>query len=741
MLRIFFISISFLVPLNIIAQHIIINEVQYTNQETIYDADGDTPDWVELYNAGAETVNLKGYGVTDDSTDSERWLFPELQLNSGEFVLVFLSSKNRDTTDELHADFKIHIMHDPLFLYDPEGNIIDKISPVCVPADNSLGYKTDGVGVRQVLTPTPGYSNKSADIITVNYHYDSLMVNLASGFYSDKAEIELTNLLPDNKIVYTLDGEVPDDSSDIYHTKLTLEDISDQENRFANKTDYDFEDKNLISKANILRARVYSGGCPASNEISNTYFVDINNEQNYKVPIVSLITEEDNLFDDDEGIYVAGNQVNYNQKGKKWERPAHIEIFDSTGIQIIDQDIGIRIHGRGSRGAPQKSLRLYAREEYGKASFDYPLLDQKPNIGSYKTMLLRATRDWSGTVFKDELGQHIVQDMNIDYTAANTVVVFINGEYWGIHSLRERHDAYYVENNYGFDNPELNIIAHNIDSVAVEEGPIDAYDELISFLELSDPESSDFYQDVSERIDLKNFMDYYIAQLYLANVDFPYNNFEMWRVNSDTAHWRFFFFDLDGAMSRANYNHLMEYTNEYDDFSRYPEYSTFILRQLLQNQQFRREFNARYTYHLSTTFSADRVLDLIDSYQEKYEALIGEHIYRWNMPSDYTKWLNNIDMLRQFAIQRPLYAQEQLTESFGNPFTIYPNPGNGNFYLDFDEEQADAGLTIVNLQGVPVYSANASGSSMPFNLYCPPGMYIAKVVIGEWIYTERIIIQ
>ena len=721
-------------------QKIVINEVQYKNTNTLYDSQENTPDWIELYNYGENVEHLNGFQLSDDKDQTDRWTFPEIEIQPHEYLVIYASGEDKITEGEIHTDFRLGVMADPLFLINDKGEVIDSMEVQCVPPDKTLGCLPDGCQSKVVQIPSPGRSNNNSETVKVNFKPDTLIISHQSGFYSSGIQIQLKNQYKENDIVYTLDADDLDFDSPLYTNSIYLDDISNNKNRFANKVEQSYEPGNLISKANILRACVYSEGCPASNEISNTYFISNASAFDYHVPVVSLTTDKDNLFDDDIGIYTKGNHDNCNQHGKKWERHAHLVIFDSNQNMIINQGAGIRVHGNGSRTAPQKSLRVYAREEYGADSFNYPFFSQKPNLDSFKTLLLRRVKDWSETMIKDELCQYLVQDMNIDYTATETIVLFINGEYWGIYNLRERQDEYYISNNYGIQNPELDIIGHEKTNITVESGDAVAYNELIGTIENSDLESPEFFQAISEKMDIDALTDFYTAQLYFANTDFPNRNLELWRLRNDTSKWRYFFFDLDAAMIRVNYNHLSEYNNTCEELHKYGEYSTQVLRSLLQNKEYRTLFNSKFNYHLSNTFSTEKVISAINLYEKLYKTLILEHIYRWEDPEDYNKWLHNVQVLRSFAVQRPAFLHEQLFNNFGNPFLVYPNPSNGNFYIDFfTGNSAQKELYIIDINGRTVYRETLlSGEQEFLETTLNRGLYILKIEMENSGYAQKI---
>ena len=78
-----------------IQAQIVINEGSNKNYSTIADEDGDFPDWIELYNAGTDTVQLLNYALTDDTTSPAKWTFPNINILPGEYKIVFCSDKNR----------------------------------------------------------------------------------------------------------------------------------------------------------------------------------------------------------------------------------------------------------------------------------------------------------------------------------------------------------------------------------------------------------------------------------------------------------------------------------------------------------------------------------------------------------------------------------------------------------------------------------------------------------------------
>ena len=712
-------------------QHPVINEIQYVNKHTLTDSFGETPDWIEIFNPSANSINLKGYLLNDENDIEEAWTFPDTLLSPKAFLLLYASGHTKQVSNQLHLPFKLGQLKDTVYLFSPEHELIDICFAKCVPPDLSLGCKPNGAENRFILSPTPGYSNEVAETHAINYQEDSLWLSIGSGFYQNDTSIVAMHLVQENQIRYTFNADDVDFESALYTNDLELNDINESPNRFANFKESIFQPGNKISKANVLRIQSFSEGCPASKELVETYFVEEDYPSWYhSLPVVSLVTDEDNLFNKEEGIYVEGNAHNFTKRGKAWERPVHIEVFDSTFQSMIKQHAGIRIHGGFARWFDQKSLRLYARSKYGKDSFVNPGLQQKKEIPGFKKLLLRNVQVWSGAMFTDELCQHLVEDLNIDYNAAESAVVYINGEYWGVYSLREFFDENYVASNYQIGNPELDI------SFSME-----GIEEFSNYLANNSVNEENFLVGVNEIIDVESVIDYYIAQFYLANQDYI-NNSRFWKETSQNTKWRPYFYDLDFSFPISRWDELFtEFLNPTPGRTTYSASRTDALSTLLQNKEFRAKFHGRFVEILNDQFSPGKVLKLIDSYHTKYLTLVNDHTYRWGIPQDIHSWNESIAKLRTYAILRPVELHQLFQKYFGNPFTVYPNPSNGRFQIAFNNDVARAKINIYSLQGKKIFEKLGINADEIVVLDLPSGVYILRVLQDKIWYSEKLIVN
>jgi len=397
------------------------------------------------------------------------------------------------------------------------------------------------------------------------------------------------------------------------------------------------------------------------------------------MPVFSLATDPDNLFDDESGIYVSGRTgSNFHQRGREWERDVHVEFFEADGQKAISQDAGVRIHGGTTRNRPRKSLRFYARSDYGTSWFNYPLFPDKP-VTRYKRFLLRNSgNDWSESVFRDAYLQRLIQgntDLDIQYS--RPVILFINGEYWGIHNIRDRFDDRYLQAHYGLDDDRVIILQNNAEFDDGNEEGVQSYHELYDFVTGNSMADETNYKHASRLMDMENFIDFQILNIYTRNTDWPGNNVRYWRYldgdpdedlpRGQDGRWRWMAFDLDFGFG-LDFDYVANSASQYGGNDAYhntlnfalesdgpdwpnPPWSTAKFRALMQNDQFREMFINRFADLLNTSFRSGRAVELLETMKDLYEPEMDEHIHRWREPSR-PHWEHDTGVMRAFAEKR-----------------------------------------------------------------------------------------
>lgn len=704
--------------LKVSAQSLIINEIMASNSSTIADPTGDYADWIELYNPSAVQVDLSGYFISDNSAQPTKFQLPSgLVINPNSHLILWASSDPSRGVSQL--GFSLSASGEFVGLYKPDGvTVIDSISFGRQFTDVAWGRQSDGAGNWYFLNPaTPGATNN----ISTAYSgvLEPPLFSQQAGFYSGNLALSISSSEPGVTIYYTLDGSEPDPSamggstffyknqyrqvasqSDgplltssyktfLYTSPLTVVDRSPLPDYLAkHSSTYDNSPDYLPSsplfKGTVVRAQAVKAGYLASSIKTQTFLITPAGSARFSMPVVSVATPPNDLFDYTTGMYTAGQIFdqwragnstsawgpgfpgNFKEKGDQWESEGNVEFFDAANTSVVvNQPIDIRLHGGFTRGLPQKTLRLYSR-----SSFSWPFFPGE-SITSFERLLLRNSgNDWGATMFKDGMYQQAVKHLRFDTQAYRPSIVLLNGEYWGIHNLRERYDKYYLRDHYQVPADSVDLIENNYE---VNEGDIVAYNQLIDLLNVGVQGQN--YETVKTRMDVDNFMDYQIAEIYISNTDWVENNIRCWRKKVDQyqpdapyghdGRWRWMMYDTDwGMLSGPAHNGLAFATN--NDPNAYPSpVRTFILRRLLENQEFRNQFINRYADLLNTTFLPGRMLNFIDLSKQSLTPEMPEHINRWKKPTSLNQWDEHIQVLVDFVQQRPVYARQHIQSKFG----------------------------------------------------------------------------
>ena len=554
-------------------------------------------------------------------------------------------------------------------------------------------------GCNEVMIPT-----------TPSEVLENPVLSHAGGFYEESFYLEIETD-PTYDLYYTLDSSEPTRNSILYTEPIFIEKktievsgsplyiqntgVSGQQ---INDPAYPISmivssTKNWVAPsedlfgATVVKVKSFDSTENTSKTMTNTYFVDENMMERYSFPIISISTDIDHLFDYEEGINVPGKYYdasipetgadnrtgNFFESGDAWERPMHMEYFNLNGEQELSQQAGIRIHGGLSRKYAVKSYRLYARSEYDEQSaFNYQFFEDK-ETELFKRIILRAGgQTYSYTFMGEAAAQSLLKPLDLDIQYSTPVILFMNGEYFGIRNIRDRLDTWHLSIEYDLNPDNITILtgyAYLDDGSSAGQSH---YRNVYRYINVKDMERSYHYDYVSKRIDLDNFTDYYISQIYFANADWPQNNVLYWRYNTSydkdapsgkDGRWRFMINDVDAGFAASwggNYP-------EYDMFERLSKESWKtgdLLMFMLDNEKFKADFINRFADLLNTVFSSEIAQGTVEEMRALYEVEMEEHIKRWGYPTSYIRWQAYVDNMKSFAKERPENLIEQLTEEF-----------------------------------------------------------------------------
>lgn len=618
-------------------------------------------DWVEIYNSTGSAVSLAGYGISNNPKNPAKWVFPDISIEPGEYLLLYATgSADKAQKKNLKLNFCISSTGEALFFFDPNGKLIDKLSAGRMKSGQSYGR--DGSDNRfYYAEPTPGAQNgKGYEGITQLPAF-----SVTPGIYDNAVTVAIT-AGEGETIRYTTDCTTPNASSQVYSGELS------------------------ISKNSVIRAAAFRDGY-LSGDVATATYLFRSDGVNHALPVVTLVTDPDNLWNSKTGIYATGDQFDPDaasyadtlqsatyyqakfateeQVDTIWEKPAAFSLFDDNGKQVFTQNVGIRIAGSFGRGRAQKGFNVIARKEYGKGSMEYPFFENRPYT-EYKAVVLRAgAQDQNRSKIRDELASGLLEgtDINILYQAYRPTVLYLNGEYWGVYFLKEKRNRFFVAQH---ENTENNVdLAIGKGFKQRSYGDNSDWVSLYEYATTHDLSSAEAYAYVSERMDVDSFRDYMIAEIYNGNTD-TYN-FQYYRLKG--GKWKFIFYDFCwGFQSPGHETLAFRMGKTPSDVC-----SAKLFAAMLQNKGWRDSFCRRFGELLNTAFAPERVTSLIDQLYGYVEPEIKREREKFNKDTfmgvkqpntnlgTYEGFQSEISKLKDFAQRRPEELKRQLQSNLG----------------------------------------------------------------------------
>lgn len=467
----------------------------------------------------------------------------------------------------------------------------------------------------------------------------------SGGFYEEPFALTLSGN-PQYEIRFTTNGNCPTAQSQLYIQPLYLnENCYSQSDIFTIPIAPDslmFYPES-VRHCIVIRAAFFDGnGNCVSDVATNSYFIRSLDCDTHGLPVISICSDSLGLFDYYTGILVPGVHYNphqaattgnYYMTGDEWERQINFEFYELNNSGV-NQQAGLRTHGKKTRRHQQKGLKLYAREEYGKKRFKYQFFEDIPN-NSFKHLTLKGfDSSWSALGFNDYVCGRIAQNLNVESLASRAVLLFLNGESWGIYFLEERPDERFLEDHFNVDIDNVNIM--NDWDGHYDCGSPDNFISLFNWLEsadLTDPESYAYF---SSKVDIDNFVDYQLLEIFICNLDWPSNNVRFWQVDDGIMRW--IFFDGDGCLESLDFDAFAN--SVYDGNQTYPSSSraTLFFRKLLANDDFKSRFISRFNELLYSEFNYASTSWYFNYMKQKLEPSLSWQIERLGRPSSMGSW-------------------------------------------------------------------------------------------------------
>lgn len=605
-------------------------------------------DHIDAIQQGSNILAVQVHNVNATSSDMTGNPFLLLGFSTFQEDLVYGNPYLVIKDKYPHANFKIMAEGEALYLSDAQGTIVDHISNVQLPTDFSYGRvpgTADQFGYYAV--PTPGAPNGTD--YSLHYFTDSVHIVPHQPDFEPKIRIHMESAIGDDQVRYTLDGSEPDQDSPVFPGVLDL------------------------TETTVVKARIFRANSLPGPVTTRTFFVG----GGHDLPLISVSMDPFDLWDYNNGIYVMGPNASSDEPNlganfwQDWERPASFEIYDTRHEPVLVQNAGTKIFGGWSRAHPQKSMSFFARKNYGDGSFSTRLFEEKP-IDKFEAFVLRNSgNDWCNGNFRDALTAHLAAGMEVDHQAYQPYVMYLNGEYWGFINMREKVNEHFIASNHHVYADDVNLLIGNKGLVY---GNPERYIQMYDFISTHDLRNTQNYSRVLTMMDVQNYMNYWALNVYIDNKDWPGNNIKYWNTSAPGSLFRWISYDTDFGYSIWDHqaytvNTLKFSFGEVDELNwANQDWATSMIRSLIDNSGFRRQFINVFADRMNTTFHPDNVIPVIDSFEQRLISEAPAHYDRWigdpNHWLSYPNWLASVERMRTYFRERPSYMRQHLMERF-----------------------------------------------------------------------------
>lgn len=574
--------------------------------------------------------------------------------------------------------------------------------------------------------------------------------SLPATFYSENISVELT----------------ADSGAEIYFTTDGSDPVVSEKSRYTAPIDIN---AGIDVRATTIKAVAVKDG-ETSDIFTRSYVTgqDVDERFSEDTLVFVLSTDPYNLYDYEYGIAVpgkiyddyvkehAGQEIPYNapgnyfMTGKEWERPIYVEVFESSGANVISQPAGVKLVGGYSRVPDQKSLKLIARKSYGSkdGKFKYSFFPDAVNndgfpISEYDRIVLRNganDREFAGV--RDELSQQLARDYGFA-TTQHTVpaAVFLNGEYYGFSWLHENYNEDYLATQFGGNKDRYEIVENTEYPEGGSERALADYAKVVEFYE-KDMTDDKVFEEFCELVDIDNLMQYYCIQVFISNKDWPGNNYKAYRYYPEEGEeitseymdgrWRYLLFDAEFAWGLYGDGYKLRTLSDLLSGNHMSGKSDMLIS-LLAREDMREKFANTMCDLMSSAFSTGNILETLDdlievSDPEQMYALDLGIVSTWARREHFA---DSRDQIREFAQNRSVIVLRDMATNFHTVNVLYDVSVTGAV-------GAEASLNTLQTVGGVVSASYFRSNSVPVNAEMFDGYdFVAWEVNGERVETPE----
>jgi len=641
---------------------VFISEVMASNNSVSTYPKAENTDWIEIYNSGTEAVDISGWGLSDRLDRGRKWQFPQgTVIGAGEYKVIMcdLQTEKNNTVQEPHAGFRIgKLKQETITLTDPTGKVLDKMTLPEMRTDVSYGRTLGIAGFFYYDTPTPFQANANG----FTGYAEKPAFSTEPGLYYATTYVEIS--VPEGtQVFYTTDCTTPTQNSNPYHGER-LE----------------------LNFTTVIRARAFAtGNVKPSDTLTGTFFVNAN----HTLPVVSVVTEPDNLWNKESGMLVTGDNVvkepgklpfkgtiyrKVKDSGERFE--CYVEMYDDSGTNLISQGAGFSLMGDFSLDMPQKSFKFRAKSIYGAKTFAAKLFPDR-DYTEYKSFVLRNSgNDSMFTRLQDGFQSRLMDycESTVAHQAWKPYAVYLNGVYWGHMNLRERTDRFMLAQFEGLGLDAADSVDLLQGNGRIKYGSNREYKAMIKKIKAGNPaKNPEDLQYILDNVDVDNLFEYIAFEMFFGNSDI--GNTRFYRFKTEGSKWKWVLYDVDYGLYNSSFNSPWSYTKEKGMGEK--GIDNTILRKLLSVPEYKDRFLTIYG-RIFQKLTTKAMLDILDELVELIRPEMQLHWARWGEENDkyvisdvpttvdgaYRYWEKRIERLQNTIRKRPTLLWQMTQDAF-----------------------------------------------------------------------------
>ena len=534
---------------------LVINEVVVFNRSTLPQKDT-YYDWVELKNVSSQPVLLSDYCLSDDRDDPVQFRLPEQELQPGELWVVFCTKEQPALPSAVSTGFGLDDGNEQLYLSDNQGQLLDFVSLRDIPYNASYGRQAGEPGWFYFTSASPGEDNTGGCRTVAEKPVSLTKDGVYNGVEGVTVELSATG-----NIRYTLDGSAPTADSEEYTGPI------------------------FVDRTTVIRAVNLEEGALPSRTLSLSFILN----ENHSLPVLSLLTDSPWAFD-----------MMYNGRQKGIELPASLSLYD--GGEGFTMGCGVSMNGETSLVLPKKNMAVRFRDAYGQATLNYDIYGG--GVTEFTNLLLRSGQDFPRAIIRNELCQELCAQATdrVVNQRSEYCVLYINGVYSGIYSLKEKTNEQLYASLAGVSRDSVTVMEANV--------PLDSefYQEVVAFCQFNDMSLPENYQHFCDMFDVDSLIDWLILEGYCANTDVSSGNVRYCRSTENDGKWRLMFYDLDATFSDVG----SVYLNLMSEYAQQNRQVSFFIVPLMANEEFQDRFLTRAAELMGSVLTVENVFAQMD---------------------------------------------------------------------------------------------------------------------------------